>query len=162
MSQARGTFFLPFSLLIFSLLLTFLPSCFSGGTESQKEKGLVVINVLDKKLYDDCHIAGSICVPFMEVQKYALKHIDKDAEIILYCSNYLCTSSIVNRKQLLNLGYKNVWVYKGGTAEWHQRGYPVNGPCQSSYLKKELSPPAEKESYVIDIEILKKKLDEKR
>jgi len=149
--------------IISIFFLSVLPGCFNLESKKVgKEKGLVVINVLDKKLYDDCHIPGSICVPFKDVKKYAPRNIDKDAEIVLYCSNYLCSSSGVNRKQLVDLGYKNVWVYKGGTAEWYQRGYPVDGPCTASYLKKELKKPAKKEAYVIDIKSLKKKLDAKK
>ena len=116
-----------------------LPSCWNGDKEQEAlRKGLVVINVLDKKLYDDCRIKGSIHVPFEELEQFAQKRLSKDAEIVLYCSNYFCSSSGFGCKKLQELGFKNVRAYEGGTAEWYQLGLPVEGKCTEAYLTKQI------------------------
>ena len=54
-----------------SMVLGFLTFFLSGCVSSEKKEidapKLLVINVLDKALYDDCHITGSIHVPFDQV-----------------------------------------------------------------------------------------------
>src|SRR5260221_674614 len=73
-----------------------------------KKSDLIVINVLDKNLYDDCHIKGSINVPFGEIKEYASK-IDKSTPVVVYCSNYQCTASGAAAKMLQDMGFENVW-----------------------------------------------------
>lgn len=102
-----------------------------------EKKEFVVINVLDKSLYDDCHIKGSVHVPFNEIEKHAAS-LDKNAEIIIYCSNYMCASSNYAAKKLRDLGFTKVSVYEGGIAEWYQKGLPVEGPGMQPYLKNVL------------------------
>lgn len=107
------------------------------GCKATKEVSqLVVVNVLDKEFYDDCHIKGSINVPFMELEEYAEKNWNKEeTHIVLYCGNYKCTASGYGARMLRDQGYKNVWAYEGGSAEWIQKGFPVVGPCKESYLQ---------------------------
>ena len=123
---------------------------------------LMMVNVLDKNLYNDCHIAGSIQIDFDKLEDYALRHWDKEAtEIVLYCSNYLCSASGEGTRQLQELGFKKVYAFEGGMAEWYQRSYPVEGPCTQKYLTMENEPSGEPlETYVISINDLKKKIDE--
>lgn len=112
-----------------------------GSEQEPKKTGLFVFNVLDKELYDDCHIKGSIHVPLSELE-HQVQGLDKEkAEIVIYCSNYLCASSEHACKKLLSMGFKHVWAYEGGTAEWYQMGLPVEGQSQSAYLTKKIAPP---------------------
>jgi len=122
-------------------VLALLPACwpFGNKVETKENQDLYVINVLDKNNYEDCRIAGSINVPFEEVETFA-KDLDRKAEIVVYCANYSCTASSAAAQKLKELGFENVWAYEGGTAEWYQMGlkaegkYPVLGTCQASYL----------------------------
>jgi len=142
---------------VFSLVV--LPACWPAGSKKvEKQKGLVVINVLSKALYDDCHIKGSINVPFEKAEQYAQEKIDKLAQVVLYCSNFMCTSSSFVRKKLVSLGFKNVWVYEGGAAEWYQLGYPTEGPATMAYLTKKIKAPERQESYVMSAQVLKQRL----
>lgn len=124
---------------LFVLIPVFLlPGCGSKEAPAapKKQSGLIVINVLDKDWYDDCHIKGSINVPFSELDEF-VKNLDTEkAEIVLYCSNYFCTSSMYACKHLKEIGFKQVWAYEGGTTEWYQLGLPVEGPSQRAYLAK--------------------------
>lgn len=117
-----------YSFLFISIF--FLPSC------KDQKKDLYVVNVLDKEEYDDCHIKGSINVPF-DMLEQNVKKFDKDSTIVLYCSNYRCTASKEGVKMLRDMGFKNVYAYEAGMADWYQKGLPVEGPCGASYLKQE-------------------------
>ena len=122
-------------------LIALLPACwpFSSKTQTKSEPDLYVINVLDKNSYTDCRIAGSINVPFEEVEKFA-QGINKESEVVVYCANYMCSASSAAAQKLKEMGFERVWAYEGGTAEWYQMGlkndgkYGVEGTCQASYL----------------------------
>lgn len=154
------------SVFIINLVIMLgLSSCSCEHAVSQKNSPkFVIVNVLDKEVFDDCHIKGSIQVPFMELDKYALQHWNKETtEIVVHCSNYACTASGLGYKMLTHLGFKHVWAYEGGTAEAKNVGIPVEGACNQSYLQQYQKP----ESYVenemihtISVENLKKKIEE--
>ncbi len=115
-------------------LAVLLPACWPEK-KPEKKKGLVVVNVLEEELYNDCRIRDSINVPFEKVDEIA-QIVDKEADVVIYCSNYQCTSSEYAAKTLSEKGFDNVWVYEAGMAEWYQQGLPIDGPQQKAYLKK--------------------------
>jgi len=150
-----------FIFVFIGALLIGLSSCWNGSKVADKKKGLVIVNVLDKEYFDDSHIKGSINIPFVQVKQDTPNIVDKDAEVVMYCSNYMCSASGTARKQLLDLGYKKVYVYEGGTAEWLQKGYPITGLSKKEYLKMKLpKPEGKQEDYVLSAEKLKKKMEE--
>ncbi|HEV2916334.1 MAG TPA: rhodanese-like domain-containing protein [Candidatus Babeliales bacterium] len=118
------------------LFVCLLSGC---GTSEQNQSKPLVINVLDKTLYDDCHIVGSIHMPFDTVE-YNVRNEPKDREIIIYCSNYACTTSHYVAKKLKEQGFIQVKVYAGGMAEWWQNGLPTQGPATKPYLTKKIEP----------------------
>ena len=143
-----------------------LPACWpskkKGGSEASGQ--LHVLNVLDPEQYNECHIPGSLNVPYDKVAEYA-QSLDKNAEVVVYCSNYQCSASSQVAKQLRELGFENVAVYEGGTAEWYQRGNQVEGAVAqgapaSEYLTKVVERPADvnAEVAVISADALKEKL----
>ena len=113
-------------------------------TQAAVSAPVMVVNVLDKAMYDDAHIKGSINVPMDQVMAESEKW-DKNAAIVLYCSNTMCTSSSEVARQLVEKGFTNVAVYEGGMAEWFQIGqkdaeYIVEGPHSEVYLTMEVAP----------------------
>src|SRR5579872_5509479 len=110
-----------------------LASC--GHKNEVLNTDLIVLNVLDRDLYDDCHIKNSLHVPFDKVEEFS-KKIDKNTHLVIYCSNYQCSTSGYVAKKLKDLGFCNVSVYEGGMAEWFQEGLPVDGAHKCSYLYK--------------------------
>ncbi|MBM17474.1 MAG: hypothetical protein CL947_00210 [Epsilonproteobacteria bacterium] len=111
--------------------------CFSGCFDSsQKESKLVVINVLDQKYYDDCHIKGSINIPFDEFENQ-LQKLDKKDSYVFYCSNYACTAAPFSAEIMKKAGFNQVYVYHGGIVEWYQKKYPYQGPAKLDYLQEE-------------------------
>lgn len=138
--------------------LSLLPGCGETATPAKKS-GLVVINVLDKDTYEDCHIAGSINIPFDSIDA-ALDTIEKNAEVVFYCSNPMCSASGYAATQFQKAGFANVSVYEGGTAEWYQKGLPIEGASCSDYLRQPVKPVEHEEGgpRVISAEDLAKKM----
>lgn len=94
---------------------------------------LLVVNVLDHQFYEDCHITGSINVPFQEIEAFA-KDIPKSTILVVYCARYECHASEQAYRDLKRFGFTNVYEYSGGMAEWYQKGYPTTGPATEKYL----------------------------
>lgn len=136
------------------LLLT---GCWGGSAKKSK---LVVINVLDKKLYDDCHITGSIHIPFEDLDD-RMNSLSKNDEYVFYCSNYACTAAPFSAKKFKDAGFENVAVFHGGIVEWYQKKYPYVGPAKEDYLKEDNEPldDDDHEVSVIKAEDLKSKLE---
>lgn len=126
--------------LIFSLFGCLLLSGCLGNQSSaeQKKDGLFVVNVLDADYYNDCHIKSphSINLDLEDLDAFAQTLDPEKAEVIFYCSNYMCTASGFAAKMLMQKGFKNVWAYEAGMADWYQKGLPVEGPCKKDYLNK--------------------------
>ena len=51
-----------------------------------------------------------------------LKSLNRDDEIIVYCSDNVCNQSINLYYLLVQLGFQNVTRYAGGIKEWEQNG----------------------------------------
>lgn len=96
---------------------------------------LLVINVLDERAFNNCHIKGSVNIPLDQLAA-RVKDFDQAREIIVYCANYECTASDEAYKLLNKMGFERVQVYKGGTKEWKEMGLPTHGSCKGEYLKR--------------------------
>lgn len=96
-------------------------------------KRLKVLNVLSSEFYQDAHIKGSINVPLAELKDFA-EHTPKDTLIVVYCSDYKSDMSARAWHVLHELGFENLFAYEGGMQEWYEAEYPVEGPCNLSYL----------------------------
>jgi rhodanese-related sulfurtransferase len=120
---------------LFLVAVVLLAGCFTK--QATKNTGPLVINVLDKALYDDCHIPGSVRVDFDKVERYVSDY-KKDHPIVVYCSNFACMTSHFVVNKLIEKGYTQARIYAGGMADWYQAGYPVEGPAQQPYLHKKM------------------------
>lgn len=147
-----------------------LAGCFGPEkkeTAAERKEELVIVNVLDPKYHEDCAIKGSINVPFDTLMEYADKHWDKEkSHIVLYCGNYACTASGAGAHELKNHGFKHVWAYEGGAAEWKHKGLPTEGKCESGFLASHEAPEgyaeklAQEGEIIISYEDLQKKIAE--
>jgi rhodanese-related sulfurtransferase len=79
---------------------------------------------LDWQAFEHSHIPGSIHLDNIDKEAASLSPED---EIVVYCSNPACPSSINAYRMLRNLGFKNLYRYAGGLEEWHDAGYPLVG-----------------------------------
>ncbi len=103
-----------------------------------RNRKLVVINVLGKEYFDDCHIPGSINIPHDEFEA-KIASLAKYNEYVVYCAVITCPLSRQCTKLLLDANFEHVAAYEGGIVEWFQKGYPVQGPAKLDYLHEEIS-----------------------
>jgi len=97
------------------------------------DSNLMVINVLPKNLFNDCHIIGSNNVPLKELVE-SVADWPRDREIIVYCALDICDAGQKAYVLLSCMGFTHVVDYEGGIKEWFQLGYPTGGPADCSYL----------------------------
>jgi rhodanese-related sulfurtransferase len=68
------------------------------------------------------HIPGS--VHFKDASDM-LSVLQKDDEIVVYCSNPPCLASVAAYHRLVQEGYTNVRRYAGGIEDWEGAGLPL-------------------------------------
>ena len=124
-------------------LLFGLPGCWPEKKQKTKAvKQLYIVDVNTKQVYDDCHIPGAIHVSFEQIDDFA-KNLDKNTDMVIYCSNYRCSTSGMVVKKLKQMGFIHAKAFEAGIAKWHQEKRPIEGSCSMSFLTMEMDPPAE-------------------
>jgi rhodanese-related sulfurtransferase len=93
--------------------------------EKLENEEIILIEVLEEEKFKKEHIKGAINIPLKKIGTVAKQKFDKDDKIIVYCSDYDCTSSPTAAKKLNDLGFTNVYDYEGGKKEWKEAGYPM-------------------------------------
>lgn len=83
-----------------------------------------LVNCLDDWMFRAKRIPGSI---HFKGLKHALDILDPKEEVIVYCSNFGCTASVLVYQQLVDQGFQNVRHYAGGIVDWEDAGYPLEG-----------------------------------
>ncbi len=91
------------------------------------EEDFILLNVLDRKVYELEHIPGSINIPFLEVVSAAPLFLRKHKTIIVYCIGPMCTASETIAERLVEMGYTDVIRYTGGREEWRKAGHRLEG-----------------------------------
>lgn len=94
-------------------------------TKLDRKDDFFLMMTLGDWAYRAKHIPGSI--HFHSVEE-ALKALDPEDEIVVYCSDVSCFASISAYRHLESRGYNNVRRYAGGLADWDAAGYPLEGP----------------------------------
>ena len=80
------------------------------------QENFVLLDVRTQEEFDAGHIAGSILLPYDEINvKAATVLPDKEKEIVLYCRSG--RRSAIAKKALVELGYKDVEDF-GGINRW--------------------------------------------
>ncbi len=88
----------------------------------------VLVDALSPMSYATSHLPGAINLPPDSVDGRAQRRIlDLDTEVIVYCSDATCNSSVVVAERLIELGYRNVSHYVEGKNDWVEAGLPLEG-----------------------------------
>ena len=88
----------------------------------------ILIDTLSAESYRQSHIKGAISMPAAKIKEIApLVLPDKSAEIAVYCGGYQCGASLEAVKALKELGYENVYDFKGGLSVWRAHDMPMEG-----------------------------------
>ena len=83
-----------------------------------------LIMALNRWAFDAKHIPGSLHFDTPEALRAA---VGPDDEIVVYCSNVDCLSSVAVYRDLVRHGYTNVRRYAGGLIDWEDAGLPLEG-----------------------------------
>jgi rhodanese-related sulfurtransferase len=79
---------------------------------------------LNRWAFDAKHIPGSLHFDTPDELYAAIK---PDDEVVVYCSNVDCLSSVALYRDLVRRGYRNVRRYAGGLLDWEDAGLPLEG-----------------------------------
>lgn len=90
-----------------------------------KGEKFTLVDVLTPESYSQHHIKSAINIPYEKIETEAPTMLKKDEKIVVYCASYLCPASTAAFKKLTEMGYKNVFDYKGGLEEWQKAGFPM-------------------------------------
>ena len=139
--------------LIFFLIVIFYYFFLKNNKIINQEEALsafYVISLLSKEEFDDAHIKGSIYIQSKQIKHFLKKIQNKEVPIIFYANNYYSSIDIVAARNAVDLGFLNVYVYKGGMASWYQASkngtsgeYFYEGEGKFDYLKIVIIPEAE-------------------
>lgn len=89
---------------------------------------LVLVDALPPIAYAASHLRGAINIPPHSVDESAERLIpSRDSEVVVYCANPNCESSVEVAERLAELGYRNVRHYAGGKDDWRGAGLPLEG-----------------------------------
>jgi rhodanese-related sulfurtransferase len=83
-----------------------------------------LIMALNRWAFAAKHIPGSVHFDTPEALYAA---VDLGDEVVVYCSNVDCLSSVALYRDLVRRGYSNVRRYSGGLLDWEDAGLPLEG-----------------------------------
>jgi rhodanese-related sulfurtransferase len=85
---------------------------------------LKLIMALNRWAFDAKHIPGSLHFDTPDELYAAIK---PDDQVIVYCSQVDCLSSVALYRDLVRRGYRDVRRYSGGLLDWEDAGLPLEG-----------------------------------
>jgi len=81
-----------------------------------------LIDVLAGDHYETVHLPGAENIPGEELAVRAPQELGHDETIVVYCSSSDCQKSPEAAAALEQVGYRHVYDFKGGIAEWRRTG----------------------------------------
>jgi rhodanese-related sulfurtransferase len=88
-----------------------------------------LVMALNRWAFEAKHIPGSVHFDTPEALYAAIR---PDDEVVVYCSNVDCLSSVALYRDLVRRGYQNVRRYSGGLLDWEDAGLPLDGTFVST------------------------------
>ncbi len=83
-----------------------------------------LIMALNRWAFDAKHIPGSL---HFDDPEELYRAVRPDDEVVVYCSNVDCLSSVALYRDLARRGYCNVRRYSGGLLDWEDARLPLEG-----------------------------------
>ena len=87
----------------------------------------VLVDALSVAHYEASHLPGAVNLPYEFVDEAEKVLPNKGVEIVVYCMNRDCEASGEEARELVEMGYENVWQYADGKLDWMRAGLPVEG-----------------------------------
>ncbi|MEQ8241346.1 MAG: rhodanese-like domain-containing protein [Cyclobacteriaceae bacterium] len=88
--------------------------------ESKLSADLIILDIRSPKEFEISHIQGAQLISYENFKKSDVKFIDKNQEVIVYCSVGYRSERIGEKLQ--NMGFKNVKNLYGGIFDWKNNG----------------------------------------
>lgn len=91
--------------------------------------GLVIIDNRNQFERDKGFIPGSVSMTEEEIKPETMRVLVKSREtpVAFYCDDAQCMSSVYAARLAVKEGYKKVYWFRGGLAEWRQYGFDLVG-----------------------------------
>jgi rhodanese-related sulfurtransferase len=94
----------------------------------ENREEFVLVDALAPMAYAMSHLPGAINLTPGWIDDRARRRIpDLDTEIVVYCADVDCDSSVTVANRLMELGYRNVRHYAGGKRDWVKASLPLEG-----------------------------------
>jgi rhodanese-related sulfurtransferase len=94
------------------------------------EKGeILIIDARHVEDYRELHVERAINFPpdkWHELATTGLAGMEKDHQILVYCSQESCDDALKLSGKLQSLGFTRVMAFTGGFRAWDEAGYPVD------------------------------------
>ncbi len=87
----------------------------------------ILIDARYEQMFKDGHIPGAISIPADKVNAESLaEHTeDMNRKLIFYCADTTCPASRIGAAKAIGAGYKYVYEFPGGIAEWKEHKYSI-------------------------------------
>ncbi len=90
------------------------------------DKEVLFIDARDTEYYLEGHIAGAWQDAFLLELSFNIEsRQEKNAPIVVYCSDDGCGDSEELAYDLQSMGYSKLYVFKGGWLSWSEAGFPI-------------------------------------
>ena len=88
---------------------------------------LVLIDTRQSNQYNQGTIEGSKSLPNTRTTPSSLSSLvpDKLTPVVFYCDGLSCPHSMKSVKKAVSYGYVNIFWFRGGIAEWTEKGLPI-------------------------------------
>jgi rhodanese-related sulfurtransferase len=83
-----------------------------------------LVLALGRAAFDAAHIPGSVT---LEQLATVMPSLDRDDEIVVYCSHWACSASRHASRTLEAAGFRRVRRYAGGLSDWADAGLLLEG-----------------------------------
>ena len=94
----------------------------------QASDDFVLVDALAPIAFARTRLPGAVNLTTDWVDSRAERWIpDQATEVVVYCSDEDCDSSVIVARRLLQRGYTNVRHYPGGKRDWIAAGLPLEG-----------------------------------
>lgn len=102
--------------------------CHELWEKVQAGEKLALVDALSPISYAAVRLPGAVNISPRAVDDLAERLLpDLDIEVVVYCANRGCDSSVEVAQRLVELGYRNVRHFAGGKLEWREAGLPLEG-----------------------------------
>jgi rhodanese-related sulfurtransferase len=91
-------------------------------------RDFVLVDALSPMAFAMSHLPGAVNITPDWIDDRARRRIPtRDADVVVYCADFDCDSSVIVASRLVELGYRNVRHYAEGKRDWVAAGLPLEG-----------------------------------